>query len=321
MADSDGKVGSLGLATAGGFCALLLWSTTIALARGLSEQVGPVTAAAAVFIVSSIGALAALLRSGGKRREILRLPISYLVGCGALFTGYMLLLFLAVGLADGRQQVLEVGLVNYLWPAFTLLLSLPLLKKRASWILLPATLLALAGLVLVVTQGAPLSWRSLAGNLAGNPAVYALALSAALSWALYSNLTRKWAGGREQGAVTLFLPVTALALILICLVLDEPREWSGRALAEALFLGAATYVAYALWDNAMRRGNVVLVAAASYLTPLISTIVSCLYLAVVPGARLWVGCVVLILGSALSWLSVKERGRKIRFRFEDEAEP
>jgi drug/metabolite transporter (DMT)-like permease len=59
-----------------------------------------------------------------------------------------------------------------------------------------------------------------------------------------------------------------------------------------------------LWDNAMRKGNIVLVAAASYLTPLFSTIVSCLYLAVVPGAKLWVGCGVLVLGSVLSWQSI-----------------
>jgi drug/metabolite transporter (DMT)-like permease len=293
------------LATAGGFGALLLWSTTIALARSLSEQVGPATAAAAVFAVSSVGALVALLGRGGKRRNILQLPAAYLIVCGALFTGYMLLLFLAVGRADGRQQVLEIGLINYLWPVLTLLLSLPLLKKRATWVLIPATLLALAGLLMVVTHGESLSWK-----VAENPFAYALAFGAALSWALYSNLTRRWAGGRNEGAVILFLPITALALILICLFLDEPREWSGRALAEALFLGAATYVAYALWDNAMRRGNIVLVAAASYLIPLVSTLLSCLYLAVAPGARLWVGCVVLILGSALSWLSVKEQGRK-----------
>ena len=218
----------------------------------------------------------------------------------------MLLIFLAVGRAEGRQQVLEVGLVNYLWPVLTLLLSLPLLGKRASWTLFPATLLALYGLFLVVTQGAPASWRSLSDNLAENPAAYALALAAALSWALYSNLTRRWAGGGEQGAVILFLPATALLMLSICLFLDEPRDWSGRALAEALFLGAATYVAYALWDNAMRRGDVALVAAASYLTPLLSTLLSCLYLAVMPGARLWIGCAVLILGSVLSWLSLGE---------------
>ncbi len=306
MSDTTKKTRGSYLATAGGMGAILLWSTTVALARSLSEQVGPVTASASVYSVSGLAALISLLRRSQRRQRIMRLPARYLVGCGALFVGYMLLLFLAIGWAESRQQALEVGLLNYLWPALTLVLSLALLGKRASWGLFPGTFLALAGVFLVVTQGAPASLESFSRNLANNPAAYSAALAAACAWAMYSALTRKWAGGRKEGAVVVFLPITALVLLLICCFVDEPRGWSLRSLAEVLFLGIATYVAYGLWDSAMRRGDVVVVAAASYLTPLFSTIVSCLYLTVVPGARLWAGCAVLILGSILSWRSVAD---------------
>ncbi len=309
LLDITKTVHSSHLATAGGFGAILLWSTTVAVARSLSEQVGPVTAAAAVYGVSGVAALISLLRCS-RRQRILRLPARYLVGCGTLFVGYMLLLFLAIGWADSRQQVLEVGLLNYLWPTLTLILSLVFLEKKASWVLFPGTLLALAGVFVVITHGAPVSWQALSRNLASNPGAYSLALAAAVSWAMYSNLTRKWASSQEEGAVVIFLPITAIVLLLICFFLDEPREWNRRSLAESLFLGIATYGAYMLWDYAMRRGNIVTVAAASYLTPFFSTIVSCLYLAVVPGARLWVGCGVLILGSILSWKSVSSISTK-----------
>ena len=292
------------LATAGGFMSILLWSTTVAFARSLSEQLGPVTAAASVYSVSGIAAIFSLLPSRRKRLQILQLPGKYLLGCGSLFVTYMLVLFLAIGWAGTRQQVLEVGLVNYLWPALTLVLSLMLLGKKAGWLLLPGTLLALTGVFMVVTHGAAVSWRSFALNLAKNPGAYGLALTAAVSWAMYSNLTRKWAGGQKEGAVVMFLPVTAAVLLLLCCFLDEPRQWNHRSLAEVLFLGLATYAAYTLWDNAMRKGNIVMIAAASYLTPLLSTMVSCLYLTVIPGTRLWVGCGVLVLGSILSWQSV-----------------
>jgi drug/metabolite transporter (DMT)-like permease len=292
------------LATAGGAGAILLWSMTVAIARSLSEQLGPLTAAATVYSISGVAALVSLLRSSQRRQRILQLHISYLVGCGVLFVCYMLLIFLAIGWAENRQQVLEVGLLNYLWPTLTLVFSLVLLSKKANLILIPGTLLALCGIFLVVTQGDSVSWQSFSRNLASNPGAYSLAIAAALSWAMYSNLTRKWASGREEGGVVVFLPVTAVVLIVICLFFDEPREWNGRSLAEGLFMGIATYVAYTLWDDAMRRGNVVIVVAGSYLTPLFSTIASCFYLAVVPGARLWMGCGVLILGSILSWQSV-----------------
>jgi len=294
--------------TVSGFVAILLWSATVALARSLSEQLGPLTAAAAVYGVSGTLAITRLLFTRDKMRQIRELPLKYLTGCGALFVTYMLLLFLAVGLAKGREQVLEVGLLNYLWPALTILLSIVLLKKKANFLLLPGTCLALCGIFLVVTQGIRFSWDAFFHNIMGNPISYALGLGAALSWALYSVLTRRWAHGETEGAVDVFLPAAGITLALFCFLADEQSLWSLRSVGEATFLGVATYLAYGLWDSAMRRGNVVLVAAGSYLTPLLSTLVSCVYLAVAAKPSLWVGCGLLTFGSLLSWVSVSDAG-------------
>jgi drug/metabolite transporter (DMT)-like permease len=168
------------LATMGGFGAILLWSTTIGLARSLSEQVGSLHAAAAVYGIGGLVGLVSFLRIGRRRQHILHLPIKYLLGCGALFVGYMLLLFLAIGQAENREQVLEVGLLNYLWPVLTLLLSVVLLGKKANWLLLPGTLLALAGVFVVLMHGETFSCHVLAHHLVSNPGAYALALVAAV---------------------------------------------------------------------------------------------------------------------------------------------
>jgi drug/metabolite transporter (DMT)-like permease len=77
----------------------------------------------------------------------------------------------------------------------------------------------------------------------------------------------------------------------------------GFFIHEKGFLGTVTYVAYWSWDTSMRTGNFALVTATSYLTPFFSTVVASLYLHVAPGANLWIGCAVLVLGSLLSWLS------------------
>jgi hypothetical protein len=61
----------------------------------------------------------------------LRLPKRYLFGCGALFVSYEVALYLAVGLSVSDQQVLVVGLINYLWPALILLTAIPILRYRA----------------------------------------------------------------------------------------------------------------------------------------------------------------------------------------------
>jgi len=212
------------LGTISGFIAIVLWSTTVALARSISEQLGPMTAAAGIYTVSGAIALVQLLRSGKRQQQIRQIPLKYLIVCGIPFLIYMIALFLAIGYASNHQQVLEVGLVNYLWPTLTILLSLVILKRRANLLLIPGTILALVGIFLVLTQGTHVSWQSILGNLSANPVAYALGLIAAVSWAVYSNLTRRWAGDKRQGMVDLFLPITAVILIVIAL----PTE-SGHA--------------------------------------------------------------------------------------------
>ncbi len=289
-------------ATLCGLAAILLWSTTVPLARGLAEHVGPVSGAAAVYGVSGMLAFFSLLR-----RRTGRPPVRYVAGCGALFVGYAVLLYLAIGRAVDRQQVLEIGLVNYLWPALTLILSTMLLGRRARWYLGPGTVLAIGGVILAMTHTTGVSWSAFARNLAGNPAAYAMALAAAVCWALYSNLTQRWAGGHDTGAVDVFLLLTAVTFGILMAFVDEDARWSGVAAVEAVFLGLATFGGYRLWDRAMRRGNATLVAAASYLTPLLSTLAACAYLGVAPGPRLWLGCAVLIAGSALSWRALSSQ--------------
>lgn len=293
-------------ATAGGFGAILLWSTTVAIARSLSEQVGALPAAASVYSVAGTMSLARLLYRADYRRQIGQLPRRYLFGCGTLFVSYMLLLFLAIGTAHDRQQVLEVGLLNYLWPVLTLLLTAVMLRKSLPFMLWLGTALALAGTFLVLTDESRFSWQAAATHVLSNPAAYAMGLVAAVCWAAYSVLTRRWAGDRATGAIDAFLPATAVILLLICVATARTGSWTTRAAIEAGLLGGATYTAYALWDRAMRAGNLLLVVAGSYLTPLLSTIVSCAYLAVLPGPTLWLGCGALIIGSLLSWHAVSD---------------
>jgi len=284
--------------------AVLLWATTVALARSLSEQVGAVTAGATTYLVGALTLFLSQAALRGTRAGYQVSPGRYLYGCGALFVLYTALLFLAIGLAKSREEVLEVGLVNYFWPVFTVLLSLPLLRLKARPWLWPSAGLALYGTWLVLSGNRAGSWSGFVQHLSLNPIPYALALGAAVTWALYSNLTRRWAGHHEKGAALAFVTATGLFLLLCRIFVSETGEWTTRAMVEALALGVVTGAAYSLWDQAMRRGDHSAVTAFSYLTPLLSTLLSCMYLQVRPEPRLWMGCGLLVAGSWLSWLSM-----------------
>jgi len=289
-----------------GFLAILLWSTTIAVIRSLSEQLGPLTAAACIYLVGGAVSLGMSFFSGNQWMQVRDLPRRYLIGCGALFVLYMFAVYLGIGLATDRHQVLEIGLLNYLWPALTLLFSIPLLNKKPRPSLVPGTLMALFGVFLVLVQTSSISWISFLKNVTSNPLAYFLGLVAGVSWAFYSNLSRRWGGARNDGAVPFFMLATGVLLFFLRPLHPEKTLWSLRAVLEMSFMSLVSVTAYVSWDIAMRKGNMVLVAACSYFIPLFSTLVSSLYLRISPGLTLWLGCGLIILGSLISWNSMKD---------------
>ena len=302
---------SPGRATAFGVLAIVLWSTTVAFSRSLAEQVGVLTAASSIYLLAGLlGCASALIRGRGLRR-FRGLPRRYWAGCGGLFVLYMVALYLAIGLASGRQQVVEVGILNYLWPGLTLALSVPLLGHRARPWLAAGIVLAFAGGALALVQGGAFSWEELRANLRLNGFPYAAALVAAFSWALYSNLSRRWAHASSGQAVPAFLLATGLVLGAMRLARPEVSHWTARAALELAYLAVCpTLVAYTLWDRAMRRGRVSLVAALSYLIPLLSTLATCLYLRVAIGPGLWLAAALVVAGAIVCKRSIVEPPRE-----------
>lgn len=294
-------------ATAGGLAAIVLWSATFAFARSLSEHIGPLTAGACTYLLGGVVCLLRLWWPGKASGHRPQLSPRYLLGCGSLFVVYTAAIYLAVGLAKDREQVLEVALVNYLWPALTVLFSLPLLGKKASVWLLLGTALALGGVLLVMTQGTCTSWQLFAQHVRENPVAYGLALLAAVSWGTYSNLARRWSGPGSEGAVEWFMLATGVVLLAIRFLTSEPTGWTARCVGEVVGLAVVSTAAYVLWDVSMRKGNMPLVVACSYSTPLLSTLVSCAYLRVSPAPKLWIGCLLLVIGSLVTWRSVSDK--------------
>ena len=292
-------------ATTMGILAILLWSSTIAISRDLAEAVGALRAGACLYL---LGGLLGCLYVGLIRRRLFRmfrLPAPYLVGCGLLFVAYTVCLYVAIGLAASRQQAIEVGVINYLWPGLTLLLAVPILhaKVRAAFPL--GVAMALAGAAVASLRWGEHSWAALLENLRTNPWPYGLALVAAAAWALYSTLSRRWGGEAEGGAVPLFVLATGIVLAVLHYAFPEPVAWTARAAAEILYMAALpTLLAYAFWDAAMRRGNVMLVAALSYFTPLLSTLISSAYLRVALGWNVWVACALVVAGAFVCQRSV-----------------
>ena len=289
-----------------GLLSILLWSTTIAFSRSLTEQLGTFTAAASIYTLAGLfGLLLMALQSGGVR-TMRQLPRNYLLGCGALFVIYITALYLAIGMASSRIQVLTIGLINYLWPGLSLVFSVPILGRKARATLPIGMFTALGGIWLANTSGSSLSLQAVLADQ-GVWLPYGLALVAAVSWGLYSNLSRRWGGEHDGGAVPLFLFVSGILLMLLRVLTPETAHWSGQANLELIYMALFPgMLAYLFWDIAVRKGEIVLVSSLSYLTPLLSTLFSTLVLQVTTSPSLWLGAGLVIIGALICNTSMIE---------------
>lgn len=302
MQEEPRSIQSTGL----GLLAILIWSTSFAFARSVQEQLCPLAGAAGIYLLGGSLGLVHMLLVQRRGRALLRMPAAYLLVCGGLFVTYILAVQMGIGYARNRQQAIEVIVTNYLWPGLTMALSVPLLRQRARWFLAPGVLLGIAGVALAVFNGADFSVGVLRENLRLAPLPYVLGLIAAVSWALYSNLSRRLAGSGQASGVPVFLLLSGLAFGVMHLLSTEQPRWSGRTALELVYAGLFPgLLAYTFWEAGMRRGRIALIVAASYVTPLLSTIISCLYLGVPMGAGLWVACGLVVVGAVLSSLAIQ----------------
>jgi drug/metabolite transporter (DMT)-like permease len=247
-------------ATLIGLTAILMWS----LLAVLTVATGRIPAFQLAAMTFAIGALAAMGSWTGRREAVraLRQRLAvWIVGIGGLF-GYHALYFLALRLAPPA----EAGLLNYLWPLLIVLFSSLLPGERLKAHHIVGALLGLAGTVLLFAGNT--SARLDTPQIAG----LAAAFIAAFVWAAYSVLSRKLKTVPTD-AVAGFCLATALLAMAIHLMV-ETTVWPDTALQWlaiiALGLGPVGAAFYA-WDIGMKRGDIRVLGAASYATPLLST--------------------------------------------------
>lgn len=286
-------------ATLLGLLAILLWSSVVGLIRSVSEGLGPIGGAAMIYSVSAVFLLLAL------RMPNLRLfPRPYLLLGSLLFVSYEICLSLSLGYANTRLQAIEVGMINYLWPCFTVLMALVFNGQKAKWWLLPGLLLSLFGIGWIMSGEGGWSPAQMLENVRSNPLSYSLAFGGAVIWALYCNLTKKIAQGHN--GVVLFITLTAVALWMKYAFSSESgMQFTLPVTLTLLCVGMAMGAGYAAWNVGILRGNMTLLATASYFTPVLSAVFAALVLDTALTANFWQGVVMVTAGSLICWRATR----------------
>lgn len=288
-------------ATLIGLIAVLLWSSIVGLIRSVSESLGATGGAAMMYSVASVF----LLISIGFPK-ISEFPRRYLIWGSLLFVSYELCLALSIGYSNTNRQAIEVGMVNYLWPALTMVAAILFNNQKSSWLVIPGFVIAILGICWVLGGEQGLDFASMLENIKDNPLSYGLAFIGALIWAAYCTLTARIANGKN--GVTLFFMLTALVLWVKYLVIGgAPMVFNLHAIIYLALAAAAMGFGYAAWNVGILHGNVTILAGASYFIPVFSAALAAIVLHTPLSMSFWQGAAMVCIGSVLCWLATRPK--------------
>jgi drug/metabolite transporter (DMT)-like permease len=272
-----------------GVLAILMWGALALLATNASA----VPPFQLVAMTMTIGALVGMatwpFRPGAARA--LKAPIEvWALGIYGLF-GYHVFYFMALRLAPP----VEANLVNYLWPLLIVLFSAFLPGERLRVHHVIGALMGFLGAALIVTRGAGLDLRE--DYVPG----FAAAMVCAVVWSSYSVLSRRF-GAVPTDSVVGFCAATAV-LAALCHLALETTVWPNDHaawLAVALLGVFPTGLAFYAWDLGVKRGDIQVLGALSYATPVLSTLLLVAFGRGEASAVLWIALVLVTLGALVA---------------------
>lgn len=287
-------------ATLIGLLAVLLWSTMVGFIRAVSEGLGPVGGAAMIYTLSGL-----LLIVTVGLPDLRRFSPRYLLAGSVLFVSYELCLALSLGFAATRQQAIEVGMVNYLWPSLTILCAILFNGQKSNFWVVPGLLLAILGVSWVLGGESGLNIADIKQNIISSPLSYALAFAGAFIWAIYCTVTTKYAKGAN--GITLFVLLTAATLwVKFALSPQPPMTFTLAVTVKLVMTAIALGFGYASWNIGILHGNVTVLAAASYFTPVLSSALAAVVLNAPLSFAFWQGALMVCGGSLLCWWSTRQ---------------
>jgi drug/metabolite transporter (DMT)-like permease len=282
-------------ATLIGLVAILLWSS-LAL---FTTWTGKIPAFQLTFLTFLIAFVLSAVVIGVKSRgtfTAFRLPGQAMaIGVGGLF-GFHFLYFLAMQNAPPA----EVSLLAYLWPLLIVVFSAFLPRERLRWFHLVGCVSGFLGAALLVLKGTEVfELHYLRG--------YAAALCCALTWSVYSVVSRTMRG-IPSDAVGAYCGGTALLALICHLLMEEtvrpdPAQWLAVI---ALGVGPVGFAFFA-WDYGVKWGHIKALGGASYLAPLLSTTLLVLFGQTAFSWKLALACLLIVGGAFFASGDLKKR--------------
>lgn len=293
-------------ATLVGLLAVVFWSALVGLFRGVSEQQGAIGGAALIYTVAAL----ILFPSVGPKKRAQWPSRQYVLIGGLLFVTYEICFALSIGFAQTSRQAIEVSMVNYLWPAMTMVFSIVLNKMRTNWLIVPGCLTSIFGVLWVLGGEQGVDMGEILANLRSNPLCYLFAFLGALIWSFYCTISVRISNGKN--GIALFFALTSLVLWIKYWSLGmDTIALTAQAILYVVLAGCATSFGYAAWNVGMARGNVAILTGSAYFIPVFSVVIAAQLLHTALPVAFWQGAALVCIGSLLCWVATRVRTPKI----------
>lgn len=231
--------------------AAIIWSGNFVVARGVSEQIGPVSLAFCRWLTATLLLAPFAWKRFRSEKETVKANARYLFWVA--LTG-ITIFNTCVYVAGHYTTAINMALIGTTSsPIFATVLAAVFLKDRPGILRITGMAICLSGIILLLSSG---SWEVLAAFHFSTGDLWVL--TGAFAFAVYSTLVRKKPATLSSinFLFVVFAAGTAMLLpfFIAELILAKPAQWSVSLWAVILYLGAgASVTAFLCWNLSIQK--------------------------------------------------------------------
>lgn len=251
------------------FSAVFAWGTMAPLSKILLTEMTNMEVLGYGSLIGVITLVAVLILSG----EYKRLKEYNLKDLGEIFILGLIGYFLYSALYYKGLSILPsqtACILNYLWPIFAVIFSIIFLKEKLKVSSAIAILFSFAGVVIMVFRpGEQLTTDALVGSL--------LCIAAAALYGLF-NILNKRIGKSQIINMIIYISCGAIGGLSFCDI-SKVTTFTGEQVLGLIWLGVVIDAGgFLLWAIALQKGDTAKISNLAYATPVISMILSMVFL-------------------------------------------
>lgn len=248
----------------------LIWSGNFVIARGVNQQIPPVSLAFYRWSLATVLIAPLAIKKFKEEKQIVLTNWKYIFWVA--LTG-ITLFNTFVYVAGHYTSAINMALIGTTSsPIFATIMAVVFLKERMNTFRIIGILLCVAGIVLLLSKG---SWENLASFRFSVGDLWVLA--GAFAFAVYNILVRKKPGGIS--AINFLFVIFLLGTILLFpaylteLNITGPVQWNGNLYGSIIYLGLGTSViSFLCWNAALQKLGTGTTVLFGNLIPIFSTL-------------------------------------------------